>query len=158
MQNTLVLEAMEFRRPCGLEYQSKHEFKNTTTTVSCYRGAVFPPRWKDTDTRKSDLKIMKENKKVMGGIENYRSLRNISGPFSPPSVASIEVLWGRYLLLLRVRDCLAVRSDRVTGCSRLEGARGFTLRFLASVCNYTMFPGCRTTESSKDPNLTNDDP
>ena len=76
MQNTLVLEAMEFRRPCGLEYQSKHEFKNITTTVSCYRGAVFPLRWKDTDTRKSDLKIMKENKKVMGGIENYRSLRN----------------------------------------------------------------------------------
>jgi len=52
MQNTQVLETMEFRRPCGLEYQSKHPFTDVTTTVSCYRGAVVPPKWKDIDTRK----------------------------------------------------------------------------------------------------------
>ena len=52
-QNTQVSETKEFRRPFRREFVSKHELKTVSIPVSCYRGALITPKWKDVDPRKS---------------------------------------------------------------------------------------------------------
>ena len=52
-QNTPVSETKEFRKTYRWISESKDDFKVACIPVSCYRGAVVTPQWKDIDTRKS---------------------------------------------------------------------------------------------------------
>ena len=53
MQNTQVSETREFRKSYGCECVSKHDLKGLSIPVSCYRGALATPKWKDVDPRES---------------------------------------------------------------------------------------------------------
>jgi len=56
MQNTQISETKEFRRSYNYTSESQDECKKLLRqpmTVTCYRGAVDAPKWKDVDTRKS---------------------------------------------------------------------------------------------------------
>jgi len=52
-QNTQVSETKEFRQAYWHEFLSNNKFQTASFTVSCYRGAVVEPQWKDVDARKS---------------------------------------------------------------------------------------------------------
>ena len=80
----------------------------------------------------------------------YKALYNWSWSFSPPSVTSIEVLWGRDLLPPWVRRYSAVWSDRIRGYDCLEGRCGSPLSFVPYIFIHKMLSGCWTAECSED--------
>ena len=53
IQNTQVSESKEFRRSHFCDVSSTDELKQLTTSVSCYRGDLITPEWKDIDPRKA---------------------------------------------------------------------------------------------------------
>ncbi|KAF8181796.1 hypothetical protein BJ912DRAFT_1145353 [Pholiota molesta] len=48
-KNTQVQETKEFRRPYVNEADSVDDLMNITMVISCYRGSVAQPKWKDVD-------------------------------------------------------------------------------------------------------------
>ncbi|KJA20618.1 hypothetical protein HYPSUDRAFT_166744 [Hypholoma sublateritium FD-334 SS-4] len=50
-KNTQISEAKEFKMSYWQESASKADFKNSSTSVWCYRGLIPEPRWMDVDTK-----------------------------------------------------------------------------------------------------------
>jgi len=73
MQNTQISESKEFRRSYTYNCKSKDEFREATISVSCYRGELVTPRWKDVDIRKSLISWW-WNINATENLENYSTL------------------------------------------------------------------------------------
>jgi hypothetical protein len=125
MQNTQVSETKEFRCFYFELIQSKKELKSFYVDVTCYRGAVVAPKWKDVDPGWYLFGFQTTKYYLIASIDNYTELCTIEADLSHlPLSPRPKYSWGRNILPGQLRRCPAVRFDRVQGCDRLEGKRG----------------------------------
>ena len=123
--------------------QSKNDFKCTTDSVWCYRGAVVAPTWKDVDTGQYLFGLQLRNiTYIIGSIDNYMQLCTIEVDLSylPLSPQSSYAWGGTYyrldydiILLFGLTELKAMVAWKENVCP---------LGFIPYIFIYKMLSGC----------------
>jgi hypothetical protein len=82
MQDTQVSETKEFRCFYFELIQSKKELKSFDVDVTCYRGAVVAPKWKDVDPCWYLFGFETSKYYLIASIDNYAKLCTIEADLS----------------------------------------------------------------------------